>query len=194
MFRLSVYRIIVKTATRHSSTLPKPPQLAELSTPEEMQTARTWIQAFEKLSPDAIPRDSLQISYSRSSGPGGQNVNKLSTKATVRLVIDSASWIPIYALRNLTHSSYHSSLPEPTGSILLSSSAHRTQPQNLADALSKLHAIVVAAAKQGLVGETSEKQKQRVNELVKREKGRTMQVKKQRKDVKSGRRSSGGDY
>lgn len=124
----------------------------------------------------------------------GQNVNKLSTKATVRLVIDSASWIPIYALRNLTHSSYHSSLPEPTGSILLSSSAHRTQPQNLADALSKLHAIVVAAAKQGLVGETSEKQKQRVNELVKREKGRTMQVKKQRKDVKSGRRSSGGDY
>lgn len=56
--------------------------------------------------------DRLKITYSRSSGPGGQNVNKgeircsnyeqiydqlfmlVNTKAEVRFHIDSAEWIP----------------------------------------------------------------------------------------------------
>lgn len=31
-----------------------------------------------------IPLDKLDFSYSRSSGPGGQNVNKVNTKAEIR--------------------------------------------------------------------------------------------------------------
>lgn len=123
----------------------------------------------------------------------GQNVNKLSTKATVRLPLASATWIPAYALDNLTSSSYFTATPPPLGSILLSSSAHRTQPQNLSDALTKLKAIVLGAANEGLIGETSEAQKQKVIALVKRDKVRTTKIKQERKSVKSGRRST-GDY
>ncbi|MEE6528629.1 hypothetical protein FKM82_031203 [Ascaphus truei] len=38
--------------------------------------------------------DRLSISYSRSSGPGGQHVNKVNTKAEVRFNLSSADWIP----------------------------------------------------------------------------------------------------
>ncbi|XP_035467619.2 peptidyl-tRNA hydrolase ICT1, mitochondrial isoform X2 [Scophthalmus maximus] len=41
-----------------------------------------------------IPVDRLTVSYSRSSGPGGQNVNKVSTKAEVRFHVHTADWIP----------------------------------------------------------------------------------------------------
>ena len=46
--------------------------------------------------PLTSPPDSLEITYSRSSGPGGQNVNKLSTKATTRLLLPRASYLPSY--------------------------------------------------------------------------------------------------
>ncbi|MDR1054017.1 MAG: aminoacyl-tRNA hydrolase, partial [Planctomycetaceae bacterium] len=31
-----------------------------------------------------IPMDEIRFSYARSSGPGGQNVNKVSSKAVLR--------------------------------------------------------------------------------------------------------------
>ena len=39
----------------------------------ELAAARAWV---DRLTIDAIPRDACEISYARSSGPGGQNVNK----------------------------------------------------------------------------------------------------------------------
>lgn len=138
----------------------------------------------------AAPRtcftDLLTISYSRSSGPGGQNVNKLSTKCTTRFALPSPTLIPPYilpALRSCPH--YVASPP----SVLLSSSVHRTQPQNLADCLRKLKLVLLDAAKRDLVGETSAEQKKKVQELAKKEKRRTEGQKKERKDVKSGRRT-----
>ena len=38
-----------------------------------LTTARQWL---AKLDPDTIPHSICDISFSRSSGPGGQNVNK----------------------------------------------------------------------------------------------------------------------
>lgn len=40
-----------------------------------------------------IPLDQLDITYSKSSGPGGQNVNKVNTKVDVRFHLQSANWI-----------------------------------------------------------------------------------------------------
>lgn len=40
---------------------------------DELKAARQWL---AKLDPDTIPRDLCDVSFSRSSGPGGQNVNK----------------------------------------------------------------------------------------------------------------------
>lgn len=39
----------------------------------ELQAARQWL---SKLDPETIPKGICEVSFSRSSGPGGQNVNK----------------------------------------------------------------------------------------------------------------------
>lgn len=41
-----------------------------------------------------IPLDKLKITYSRSSGPGGQNVNKVDTKVDLRFHVKTSEWIP----------------------------------------------------------------------------------------------------
>ena len=40
-----------------------------------------------------IPLDKLKVTYSQSSGPGGQNVNNVETKVDVRFRIESADWL-----------------------------------------------------------------------------------------------------
>jgi peptidyl-tRNA hydrolase ICT1 len=40
---------------------------------EELQEARKWL---EQVHAETIPKDIGELSFSRSSGPGGQNVNK----------------------------------------------------------------------------------------------------------------------
>lgn len=40
-----------------------------------------------------IPMDQVSVTYSRSAGPGGQNVNKVNTKVDLRFNVQSASWI-----------------------------------------------------------------------------------------------------
>lgn len=40
-----------------------------------------------------IPLDKVQITYSASSGPGGQNVNCVNTKVDLRFQVDSATWL-----------------------------------------------------------------------------------------------------
>lgn len=43
-----------------------------------------------------IPINQLNFNYSRSSGPGGQNVNKVNTKVELRISIDKIDWLTEY--------------------------------------------------------------------------------------------------
>lgn len=54
----------------------------------EIQKSKEWLKTFES---SQIPRHLFNISYSRSSGPGGQKVNKTSSKATVAL--EEGEWL-----------------------------------------------------------------------------------------------------
>lgn len=40
-----------------------------------------------------IPLDKIQVTYSASSGPGGQNVNCVNTKVDLRFQVNSATWL-----------------------------------------------------------------------------------------------------
>ena len=42
----------------------------------------------------SVPKHLVKVSHSRSSGPGGQNVNKVATKVDLRVDMSDTSWLP----------------------------------------------------------------------------------------------------
>ncbi len=91
-----------------------------------------------------IPREEFEFSFVRSSGPGGQNVNKVNSKAVMR-------WSPTKT----------PSLPEPVrerflakfasritteGELVLTSDRHRDQPSNIEDCFEKVREMLVSVA------------------------------------------------
>jgi hypothetical protein len=61
----------IASIVRRMSTpsLPPPPDLKFLATPEDNQKARGWLNTFKERQ---IPKELVAMSFSRSSGPGGQ--------------------------------------------------------------------------------------------------------------------------
>jgi ribosome-associated protein len=41
-----------------------------------------------------VPRSEVTFSYSRSRGPGGQNVNKTESRVTLHWSLERATWVP----------------------------------------------------------------------------------------------------
>ncbi|GAA5841483.1 hypothetical protein JCM5353_003403 [Sporobolomyces roseus] len=174
----------IRCSSSSSTNFPPPPQLSTLSTPQDMKQAREWISQFNNTPPSTWPKHLYETSFSRSSGPGGQHVNRTLSKAILRLLLPSSSFLPAYLLPHLRSSPYYSSSPP---SLLLSSSTTRSQSSNLEECFKKLKGVVLEAAEKDLVGETSDQQKERVKGLVLKEKAKLVKVKKMRKDVKGGR-------
>lgn len=92
--------------------------------------------------PDRIPlpEDKLSISFVRASGAGGQNVNKVSTKAEIRLHLPSADWIPSEVRDRLREN--ESGRINGEGTLTVTSQVHRTQTKNRRDAMGKLEAMI----------------------------------------------------
>ncbi|CAJ0826174.1 12253_t:CDS:2 [Entrophospora sp. SA101] len=78
----------------------------------------------------------LEISFARSSGPGGQNVNKLNTKVDIRINLDKAYWIPEYARNKIKIQ--ESNHINKKGELVLVSQLTRTQSRNIEDCIDKL--------------------------------------------------------
>jgi len=90
-----------------------------------------------------IPLDKIDFSFARSSGPGGQNVNKLNTKAEIRFNIQLADWIPNEVKQRLIQ--YQSNKINKDGELLITSQEHRTQGKNKDDCISKLQYMLAEA-------------------------------------------------
>ena len=48
-----------------------------------------------------IPKEQLKISFSRSSGPGGQNVNKVNSKVDIRFDLEFSNWLTVETKQRL---------------------------------------------------------------------------------------------
>lgn len=87
-----------------------------------------------------IPRDKLDIKFVRSPGPGGQNVNKVSTKAELRFMVSEASWIPEPVRERFVE--LHRNRINKEGELVISCCEHRTQQSNLNEVIQKLSALL----------------------------------------------------
>ena len=91
-----------------------------------------------------VPAHEIEIRYVRSSGPGGQNVNKTSTKAVVRWNVRSAANVRDDVKARFLER--FGSRITTVGDILLTSDRFRDQPRNLEDCLAKLTAMLAEVA------------------------------------------------
>ena len=91
-----------------------------------------------------IPRSEFQFSFSRSSGPGGQNVNKVSSRATLRWDLAGSPSIS-NALRERFQARFHQRI-NAKGELLIHSERYRDQPRNVDDCLEKLKQLIAEVA------------------------------------------------
>lgn len=91
-----------------------------------------------------IPKQELQESFIRSSGPGGQNVNKVSSAVQLRFDVRNNTTLPARVrtrLKNIAGSRL-----TKDGVIVLTANRQRTQEANRRDAQNRLIEMVKQAA------------------------------------------------
>jgi ribosome-associated protein len=134
-----------------------------------------------------VPESEIVVAFARSSGPGGQNVNKTSTKANARWHIDSTR---VFDERQKML--IKERLPNrinQEGFLFVSADSERSQEQNRDAAIGRIRALVAEAL-------TPEKERVPTRP-TKGSKARRMDEKTQRGEIKrqrqEGRRGGGWD-
>lgn len=125
----------------------------------------------------AVPPESIRFSFSSSSGPGGQNVNKRATQAELRIRLDD---IPIAADARQRLAAMLSRRVNDEGEIFIDADEFRSQLQNKRACLDRLRDMVVKA----LVRPKT----RRATKPTKGSQRRRIEEKKRRGDIKRGRK------
>jgi len=92
-----------------------------------------------------VPREVVAVTYARSSGAGGQHVNKVSTKACMRVDVSEASvwWLPPDVRQRLLIQ--QRGLVTKSGELVVACDEMRSQRRNLALGLERLQRLVTEA-------------------------------------------------
>jgi ribosome-associated protein len=130
-----------------------------------------------------IPLEELEFTYARSGGPGGQNVNKVNSKAVLRWRVTANTSIP-EEVRARFLSRYASRLTTD-GDLILTSTRTRDQQKNTEDCREKLKELLLSVA----VRPTPRRKTRPSLGSVKRKQA----AKKERSARKQGRKAPSGD-
>jgi len=91
-----------------------------------------------------IPAAQLHANFSRSSGPGGQNVNKVSSKVTLRWQVDDQPLLPP-GWRHRLWALYGNRITRE-GDFVIHSDRYRDQPRNMTDCRARLVQMLLQCA------------------------------------------------
>ena len=153
---------------------------------KEVSAAREWLNTF---SSEHVPPYIFDISYSRASGPGGQKVNKTSSKATVSLSAEEwlnpqvCFWIPGPVRAQLQEKGIR--YQTKSGGILIQSDSSRSRDTNTRECFSKLaHEIKKAVS---FPNETNEEDLRKWDEVKQDQREKRLFHKKRNSDKKKSR-------
>ncbi|HKE13115.1 MAG TPA: alternative ribosome rescue aminoacyl-tRNA hydrolase ArfB [Myxococcota bacterium] len=91
-----------------------------------------------------MPLGELSFSYARSGGAGGQNVNKVSSKAVLRWPVRASAGLPAPVRARFLERFRHRLTAD--GDLLLTSSRFRDRGRNVADCIERLAAMLAEVA------------------------------------------------
>ncbi len=129
----------------------------------------------------AIDERELSEQFVRSTGPGGQNVNKVSTAVQLRFDAGRSPSLSPYVRERLLRQAGH--LATDDGVIMIMAQRFRTQERNRVDARERLVALIRAAAEPPVP--------RTVTRPTRASKRRRLEAKRQRSSTKSLRHGPG---
>lgn len=112
------------------------------STSPDTENVEKCRQFLKQLARHTIPKNSYKLAFSRSSGSGGQNVNKVSTKATLTLSEEFIyRYLPkeVYLQLKAKNYRYFNKLGLE---IVIQSDLTRLREQNIDDCFKKLVSLI----------------------------------------------------
>jgi ribosome-associated protein len=92
-----------------------------------------------------IPEDELRFSYAQSPGPGGQNVNKVNTKAILHWNLEESAELPDDVRRRFLK--HFGNRVNRRGEFVIQSSRFRERERNIRDCRAKLRDMLAEVAK-----------------------------------------------